>query len=83
MGARSASEFRAFVVSRMRRRVGVATVLAMAIGTGEGAMRGSVPFLVATGLIAAFVVFRHRGNIARLRRGEESSVGGTKPEEQG
>ncbi|MEE2972138.1 MAG: glycerol-3-phosphate 1-O-acyltransferase PlsY, partial [Planctomycetota bacterium] len=52
-----------------------ATVLAMAIGTGEGAMRGSVPFLVATGLIAAFVVFRHRGNIARLRRGEESSVG--------
>ena len=37
------------------------TVLAMAVGTGDGAVRG---------------------NIARLRRGEESSVGGTTPERQ-
>lgn len=59
-----------------------ATVLAMAVGTGDGALRGSIPFLVVTGLIAAFVVFRHRGNIARLRRGEESAVGAATPERQ-
>ena len=59
-----------------------ATVLAMAVGAGGGALRGSIPFLVATGLIAAFVVFRHRGNISRLRRGEESSVGGGQKSKQ-
>lgn len=52
-----------------------ATVLAVALGTGEGAIRGSIPFLVVTGLIAAFVVIRHRGNITRLRQGRESPVG--------
>ena len=53
-----------------------ATVLAMAIG-GDGATswRGSIPFLAITGLIAAFVIFRHRGNIARLREGTESRLG--------
>jgi glycerol-3-phosphate acyltransferase PlsY len=53
-----------------------ATVLAMAIG-GDLATswRGSIPFLAITGLIAAFVIFRHRGNIARLREGTESRLG--------
>ena len=55
-----------------------ATVLAVALGTGEGAIRGSIPFLVVTGLIAAFVVFRHRGNISRLREGRENALGGEK-----
>ncbi len=54
-----------------------ATVLAMAIGGGEGtaSLRGSVPFLAITGLIAGFVIFRHRANIARLRQGTESRLG--------
>lgn len=54
-----------------------ATVLAMSIGSrGEGAsFVGAWPFLAVTGLIAAFVVFRHRGNIARLRQGTESRLG--------
>jgi glycerol-3-phosphate acyltransferase PlsY len=57
-----------------------ATVLAMALGGGEdsASLRGSTPFLVITGLIAAFVIFRHRGNIARLRRGTESRLGEAK-----
>jgi len=54
-----------------------ATVLAMAIGGGDRAasLRGSIPFLVITGLIAAFVIFRHRANIVRLRQGTESRLG--------
>lgn len=57
-----------------------ATVLAMSIGpSGDGAsFRGSLPFLAVTGLIAAFVVFRHRANIGRLRQGTESRLGGEK-----
>jgi glycerol-3-phosphate acyltransferase PlsY len=54
-----------------------ATVLAMAIGGGEGSTswRGSIPFLAITGLIAAFVIYRHRANITRLRQGTESRLG--------
>lgn len=54
-----------------------ATVLAMSIGSGgeSASFVGSLPFLAVTGLIAAFVVFRHRSNIARLRQGTESKLG--------
>lgn len=54
-----------------------ATVLAMAIaGEGESLAR-SVPYLVVTGLIAAFVVFRHRKNLVRLRQGSEPKLSGS------
>ena len=43
----------------------------------EGA-RAAVPFLIASTLIAAFVVFKHRSNIARIRAGTESKVLQTK-----
>lgn len=32
------------------------------------------PFLLAVGCIAALVVWKHRGNIARIRRGEEPQI---------
>jgi glycerol-3-phosphate acyltransferase PlsY len=64
-----------------------ATVLAMAIGGGEGStsIAGSLPFLAITGLIAAFVIFRHRANIVRLRQGTESRLGAKRdgPESNG
>lgn len=37
--------------------------------------RPGVPFLVVTGVLALFVLFRHRGNLARLRAGTEPRVG--------
>ena len=54
-----------------------ATVLVRCVGDGgdEASFRASIPFLVVTGLIAAFVLFRHRSNIARLRLGSESRLG--------
>ncbi len=57
-----------------------ATVLAMTLGGGEAStsFRGAIPFLTITGLIAAFVIFRHRSNIARLRQGAESRLGDPK-----
>jgi glycerol-3-phosphate acyltransferase PlsY len=33
------------------------------------------PPLIVTALLAAFVIWRHRGNIARLKRGEEPRIG--------
>lgn len=54
-----------------------ATVLAMTLGLeSRGSWSGAVPFLIVTSLIAAFVVFRHRDNIRRLRAGAETRVGG-------
>ena len=57
-----------------------ATVIAMSIA-GEGESLGrSVPYLVVTGLIAAFVVFRHRKNLVRIRAGSEPTVRNPKNE---
>jgi glycerol-3-phosphate acyltransferase PlsY len=46
--------------------------------TGEEDVPGSdaiAPFLIGTGLLAGVVVFKHRGNLARMARGEEPKVG--------
>jgi glycerol-3-phosphate acyltransferase PlsY len=42
---------------------------------GEVITHGAPP-LIVTALLAALVVWRHRANIGRLRRGEETRVGG-------
>jgi glycerol-3-phosphate acyltransferase PlsY len=36
------------------------------------------PILAVTGLIAAMVIWKHRSNLGRIRRGEESKIGVTK-----
>jgi hypothetical protein len=41
---------------------------------GIAGVRASVPFLAASALIAAFVVFKHRSNITRIKAGTESKV---------
>lgn len=43
---------------------------------GTHLLHASPPFVVTTSL-ALLVAFKHRGNIARLRRGEEPKVGGS------
>lgn len=43
--------------------------------TGSEALSHTTPLLVITCALAALVVYRHRGNIARLRRGEEPKHG--------
>jgi acyl phosphate:glycerol-3-phosphate acyltransferase len=43
-------------------------------GAGVEGVRAVVPFLAASGVVAAFVVFKHRSNIARIRAGTESKV---------
>jgi acyl phosphate:glycerol-3-phosphate acyltransferase len=45
-------------------------------GAAERLMHASPP-LIVTVLLAALIIWKHRGNIARLRRGEEPKVGGT------
>lgn len=47
--------------------------------SGAEGVRASVPFLAATSLIAVFVVFKHRANIARIRAGTENKVLQGKP----
>ncbi len=42
---------------------------------GLEGVRASVPFLATSGAIAAFVAFKHRGNIARIRAGTEAKFG--------
>jgi glycerol-3-phosphate acyltransferase PlsY len=48
-------------------------VAALMQGGAEG-VRATVPFLAASALIAVFVVFKHRSNIARIRAGTENKV---------
>lgn len=57
-----------------------ALLVKAALGGGvlEG-VRAAGPYLVASLLIAAFVTFKHRANIARIRAGTESKVLGKKP----
>jgi glycerol-3-phosphate acyltransferase PlsY len=49
---------------------------------GLEGVRAVVPFLAASGLIAAFVVFKHRSNIARIRAGTENKVLQKKPAQE-
>jgi glycerol-3-phosphate acyltransferase PlsY len=53
--------------------VGLSTMLAaVALVPAAAWLGGSNALLVFTALLAAFVVFTHRSNIARLRAGEEN-----------
>ncbi|MCX5650461.1 MAG: glycerol-3-phosphate 1-O-acyltransferase PlsY [Planctomycetota bacterium] len=54
-------------------------LVAALAANGLAGVRAAVPFLVATGVIAAFVVWKHRSNIARMRAGTEPKVGAKKP----
>jgi glycerol-3-phosphate acyltransferase PlsY len=53
-------------------------LVAALAANGLAGVRAAVPFLVATGVIAAFVVWKHRANIARMRAGTEPKVGAGK-----
>ena len=46
---------------------------------GTDGVRAVVPFLAASTLIAGFVIFKHRSNIARIRAGTENKVLRKKP----
>jgi hypothetical protein len=45
---------------------------------GLDGVRAATPFLMASGAIAVFVVWKHRANIARMRAGIEPKVGAKK-----
>jgi glycerol-3-phosphate acyltransferase PlsY len=53
-------------------------LVAALAANGLAGVRAAVPFLVATGVIAAFVVWKHRANIARMRAGTEPRIGAKK-----
>jgi len=53
-------------------------LVAALAANGLAGVRAAVPFLVATGVIAAFVVWKHRANIARMRTGTEPRIGAKK-----
>ncbi|MBC22373.1 MAG: acyl-phosphate glycerol 3-phosphate acyltransferase [Phycisphaerae bacterium] len=42
----------------------------------DGGLSASMPLIIVSLLLCALVVFRHRGNIARLRAGTEHRIGG-------
>lgn len=42
---------------------------------GADGSAGALPFVIATGLVAALVTFKHRANIARILAGTEPKVG--------
>jgi glycerol-3-phosphate acyltransferase PlsY len=51
-----------------------ALVLLVAVWAGYGREAGAWPLLLVTTLLAGFVFWTHRGNIGRLRRGEEKRI---------
>jgi acyl phosphate:glycerol-3-phosphate acyltransferase len=51
-----------------------AVLVAALSANGTDGVRAVVPFLAASTLIAAFVIFKHRANIARIRAGTENKV---------
>lgn len=81
-----------FIVMKTSRYVSVASMAAAAsisawyvvwliIWSEESAgaaLRGGWPPIVAMAALAGLIIWRHRGNIARLRRGEEAKVGEAK-----
>lgn len=56
-----------------------AVLVAAFSSNGAEGVRAALPFLAASAAIAAFVVFKHRSNIARIRAGTENKVGQPKP----
>jgi glycerol-3-phosphate acyltransferase PlsY len=56
-----------------------AVILVQAAGT-DRIPPAATPLLIATTAIAVLVVFRHRGNLARLRAGTEPRIGGGRGE---
>jgi glycerol-3-phosphate acyltransferase PlsY len=52
-----------------------AVLVAALSSNGVEGVRAATPFLAASVAIAAFVVFKHRSNIARIRAGTELKVG--------
>ncbi len=52
-------------------------VLAALSSNGLDGVAASVPFIAASSVIAVFVVFKHRSNIARIRAGTEAKIGAT------
>jgi acyl phosphate:glycerol-3-phosphate acyltransferase len=60
------------VVFAISRWVSVASIVAVASTLLFGYLFGDSPFMMAMyGLLLTFVIYRHRANIQRLRRGEE------------
>ena len=76
--------FRMVSLASMVAAVSVPCSVIVSALTANGleGVRAAVPFLIASGLIAAFVVFKHRANIARIRSGAEPKVGQKKPGEK-
>ena len=56
-------------------------LVAALAANGLASVRAATPFLIASGAIGLFVVWKHRANIARIRAGVEPKVGQKK--EQG
>ena len=50
-------------------------VLLQLVAGGDGLRRADLPFLVSSTLVPALIVWRHRGNIVRLRAGVERRLG--------
>ena len=79
------------VTLRLTRYVSIASISAtlslplafFAVALARGVdpvtiLRTGWPPLVLTAVLAALVVYRHRGNITRVRKGEEPRIGATK-----
>ncbi|MFM7260706.1 MAG: glycerol-3-phosphate 1-O-acyltransferase PlsY [bacterium] len=73
--------FRMVSLSSMVAAVSVPCSVAVAAvsANGLGGVRDAVPYLAISALIAFFVVWKHRANIARIRAGTESKVLQKKP----
>lgn len=75
------------LAAKLTRYVGVSSCIAglsvpvwAAIGAAvwthdDGAWSRAAPFLIATGLLAALVLWRHRGNLIRTMQGVEPRIG--------
>ena len=48
------------------------------VGNTAAKLNGASPPLIMTALLAMLVIYKHRLNIVRLRRGEEPKVGASK-----
>jgi glycerol-3-phosphate acyltransferase PlsY len=70
-------------VFKVSRYVSLASITAaamlpaivVAFNAWSGRLASAWPFAVVTGVLAGLVIFKHRGNIARLRAGTELRVG--------